>query len=291
MSRAIRLYQGALGRVALLSMDKALAAHAHSQCHVLIRVGGPETSFWVNDTALLINALEPHSYTHPPGDAPWLVLALYIEPTWLSMFDGTLKTSGLRSFFPRNRVAISAELRRQIAKLVERAWFEDDADVEPLVFDIMIGVILRSSRWRELRGTSCELPASGDGRIRRALEVLELTSPDSVDMDLLIRESRLSRSRFFELFRQTLGITPQVYRNALRTNAATAALAHRCTSLKELALDLGFADQAHFTRFLRGHLGITPGEYRRQVRLVQRLLADKLDQYGDRLRHVELADH
>ena len=49
MSTAVRILQGKFGRVCLLDMDRPLVTHAHSQCHVLIKVSGEDTSFSVRD--------------------------------------------------------------------------------------------------------------------------------------------------------------------------------------------------------------------------------------------------
>lgn len=78
MSTAVRIFQGRFGRVALLKMDRPLVAHGHSQCHVLLKASGPDTCFSVrdklcplnDDTAVLVNSWEPHSYKHQNPDAP-----------------------------------------------------------------------------------------------------------------------------------------------------------------------------------------------------------------------------
>lgn len=49
MSAAVRVLQGKFGRVCLLDMDRPLVTHGHSQCHVLIKVSGEDTSFSVRD--------------------------------------------------------------------------------------------------------------------------------------------------------------------------------------------------------------------------------------------------
>ncbi|MGH9992996.1 MAG: AraC family transcriptional regulator, partial [Nitrososphaera sp.] len=89
MSTAIKIFQGRFGRVALLDMNASLVAHAHHHCHILIKAGGADSAFLVrgerqpltDETAVLVNAWEPHAYTHaaPPGEQT-LILALYIEP-------------------------------------------------------------------------------------------------------------------------------------------------------------------------------------------------------------------
>jgi AraC family transcriptional regulator len=69
-------------------------------------------------------------------------------------------------------------------------------------------------------------------------------------------------SAFRRHFRQTLGD----YQRRLRVELACERLAAGREPLAEIALAAGFADQSHFTRVFKRHLGITPGAYRKQAR-------------------------
>ncbi len=93
MSTAVNILQGRFGRVALLDMDKPLVTHAHHHCHVLIKASGADTYFTVRDrlqpltdaSAVLVNAWEPHAYSHHREGGPrTVILALYIECAWLA---------------------------------------------------------------------------------------------------------------------------------------------------------------------------------------------------------------
>src|SRR5271170_6750148 len=110
MSNALRIAHGKFGRVALLDMDASLVRHAHPHCHVLIKATGADTQFLVgerlvplsDDSAVLINAWESHAYVHDPARPPTTILALYIEPGWLSGFRPNWVASGTPDFFARN---------------------------------------------------------------------------------------------------------------------------------------------------------------------------------------------
>jgi AraC family transcriptional regulator len=96
MSSAVRIAYGDFGRVALLDMDRSLVRHAHPHCHVLLKVDGADTQFSVGDEhmfnlptdqAVLVNAWVPHAYVHDESrNRGTTILALYIEPKWLTMF-------------------------------------------------------------------------------------------------------------------------------------------------------------------------------------------------------------
>lgn len=61
-----------------------------------------------DDTAVLVNAWEPHCYAHHDPEAPrTVILALYIEPAWLAQIQRPLSVSGYPGFFPKACVQIA----------------------------------------------------------------------------------------------------------------------------------------------------------------------------------------
>ncbi len=280
MSTALRICQGTFGRVALLDMDKPLIVHAHPHCHVLIKADGADTSFLVqdrlypltDDTAVLVNAWERHSYVHTPVAPRTIILALYIEPGWLSGIEKGLMASASPGFFPRPCVEITPQIRDYANRLALQMLHDagSGAEHEALLFDLMLRVSERFSEWRTLRGFSFRGPRlPSDFRIRRAMDYLRANVGGEFDMDALAREAGLSRAHFFRLFHETTHLTPGVYFNVLRMEGAIQGLAQPGESVAILSDRLGFSAQSHFTRFFRNHLGIPPSEYRRVVNVVR----------------------
>ncbi|HGG57370.1 MAG TPA: AraC family transcriptional regulator [Nannocystis exedens] len=75
-----------------------------------------------------------------------------------------------------------------------------------------------------------------------------------------------SRPRALQrLFRRYVGVSPKwVIRRSRLQNAAQALAASAEVDLAGLALELGYADQAHFVRDFREVVGATPGAYARR---------------------------
>lgn len=283
MSRAIRIFQGRFGRVALLDMDKPLVPHAHPHCHVLIKVSGANTFFSVrgrlqpltSESAVLVNAGEPHAYAYHDPDAPrTIILALYIEPSWLAEIQRQLAVSGHPHFFPRACVEISPYTRKLADELAAAMLLGEEIPpmrLESQLFDFMISIIDRYSEWRNfgelLRATSGR---SGDPRIRRAMALMRENMGAGLDIGWLAAQCGLSRAHFFSLFRRCTNLTPNVYANMLRMEAAIRSLSASDASVADISYGVGFSAPGHFTRFFREHLGITPSEYRKVVNVVDR---------------------
>ena len=66
-------------------------------------------------------------------------------------------------------------------------------------------------------------------------------------------------------FRARYGVSVGEYGRRLRLEWAAAELARSDTPLAVIAARTGFADQSHFTRIFKQHIGATPGAYRRAV--------------------------
>jgi transcriptional regulator GlxA family with amidase domain len=75
-----------------------------------------------------------------------------------------------------------------------------------------------------------------------------------------------AREHATRTFSGHFGFAPSVFRAERRFRCALALLADFSTSLASVALDAGFADQAHFTRDFRARTGTSPGAFRRSLR-------------------------
>ncbi len=278
MSKARSIFQGRFGRIALLEMNRSLVTHAHRACHVLFKAGGSDTEFKVrgqschltDQTAVVVNAWEEHAYTHFCSSDDSQILALYIDPTWLGSVDRRLIVSGHAEFFPSPSVEIGRSITEQIRHLSASMTSVDDVDrdhMEGVVFDLMVGVADAFSNRKSL-STEHNKIRSDDYRIRRAIKWLRHRAGQPLDIEAMAREAGLSRSHLFERFRKVTGLTPAMFLNTLRMEAAHPMLTDYDRPIIDVGLDLGFEAQGNFSRFFKEHQGVTPSEYRRVTQLV-----------------------
>lgn len=274
MARALQIFQGDFGRAALLDMNHSLVLHAHPHCHVLIKVSGADTAFNVHgrdcpltdDSLVVVNAWESHSYTHRPSAEGTVILALYIEPEWLKGIERAFGASANPGFFPVPNVGMTVQVRRAAEHLTLAMSSDGDHDeMLRALHGLMASVIERFAEWRDAAGRG---GTYRDFRVRKAIGYMRENLGGDFALCDVARASGLSRSHLFQLFRENLGLSPNLYYNTLRMEAAVDHLAEgRSRPLGELSRGLGFAMQSHFTRFFRTNMGVTPSEYRRVVTL------------------------
>lgn len=79
-------------------------------------------------------------------------------------------------------------------------------------------------------------------------------------------ETGLSHTRFIQLFREHVGLTPKLFCRVRRFRALVDHI-EKCVPVNwaELAIDCGYFDQAHLIRDFRAFAGITPLEYSQTI--------------------------
>lgn len=99
--------------------------------------------------------------------------------------------------------------------------------------------------------------------IKRAQTFIEENFKTNFSLDELAKQVYLSKFHLLRIFKQHLGISPGLYQIQLRLNEARK-LIFKDLSLTEVALELGFSDQAHFTNtFKRYSNGASPRDLRK----------------------------
>lgn len=109
------------------------------------------------------------------------------------------------------------------------------------------------------------LPRPGTANLQRVKARLRACDLPPASMDELAALAGLSPTGLIRAFRRETGLPPRAWALDQRLRDARQRLRGR-EPLASLAQDLGFADQAHFTRAFRHVAGVTPGAYRRALR-------------------------
>ncbi len=89
-----------------------------------------------------------------------------------------------------------------------------------------------------------------------------IAAPDATSIGRLTSKIGYSQKHFISMFRKQVGITPKSYLKIMRFQR-TVELAERTDVVdwRQVALDAGFFDQAHFIHDFKHFSGFTPDEY------------------------------
>ena len=99
-------------------------------------------------------------------------------------------------------------------------------------------------------------------RLYRVLEYIETNLEGNLTLDRMASIACLSRFHFARAFKQAVGQSPHRYVSTRRLDRAKALLTQGDRSLVDIALSLGFSNQANFTRAFKQATGHSPGQYR-----------------------------
>jgi AraC family transcriptional regulator len=89
---------------------------------------------------------------------------------------------------------------------------------------------------------------------------------EDLSLATLAAVGETSPTHFARLFKQVTGLPPHQYVLRLRMERAQQLLAETDLPLIEIALQVGCADQSHFTALFRTHFALTPKAYRDKTR-------------------------
>jgi AraC-like DNA-binding protein len=113
------------------------------------------------------------------------------------------------------------------------------------------------ARWLEARIFQRHSLPTQQARVAQAALVLGAERSRAVDLNALAGSLSVTRRQLERDFDHALGVAPSTYRRLVRFQQAAAAVAAGQPILR-VALEHGYADQAHMTRVFRGFASLTP---------------------------------
>jgi AraC family transcriptional regulator len=130
-------------------------------------------------------------------------------------------------------------------------------DVSPLAVESLL-LALFADAVRDTRCTAGTPPRW----LLQARERIEAEATERLTLGELAAEAGVHPVHFAATFRRFFGMTVVSYMRRLRIEYACRAMAQSNSSLSEIALAAGFADQSHFGRAFKRAMGVTPAAYR-----------------------------
>ena len=227
----------------------------------LVRAGGylhrvnGVTTFVDATTALVTRPGDEIAVAHPAGTGDHGTrLELSAELVARLAEDGTPLVTGARPLDDR------LDLRHRALLAASRAGMDEFEAA-----DGMFGLLDQLARTAPVAARA--RPATARAHrllVNRAKEALH-TGGLAVGLEALAAAAGCSPHHLSRVFAQVTGEPVSTYRNRLRVRVVLSDLQDGAGSLRALAAEYGFADQAHLTRVVRRQLGRSPTEIRRLI--------------------------
>lgn len=229
--------------------------HAHETFNLSLITGGTE-GLQLPDTTLyapaghisITHPQEVHAnpVLHAPGHSFY---TFYVSPAVMARAAG-----GQPVYFPE-RVIYNEPLFSRLLHLTQRAIPD---------FNRLFGSFLRELI--QQHSTSEPAPVNsvgGTGIETLKVRLIEqLHAP--VSLEQLARQHGMNKFKLLRYFKQHTGLTPHGFVLMQRVEAAKHLL-QQGHSLVDAGLAVGFYDQAHFSRFFKSFVGVSPGRYQSTV--------------------------
>ncbi|WP_438423591.1 AraC family transcriptional regulator [Aquimarina macrocephali] len=100
------------------------------------------------------------------------------------------------------------------------------------------------------------------------LNYLSLNYNQSITLETLQKKFKVNKFKLQKSFKKNIGLTPLEYLTTIRIENSKK-LFYTDVPLVEIALESGFYDQSHFTHSFKKYVGVTPGDYKKNSKILQ----------------------
>jgi AraC-like DNA-binding protein len=197
----------------------------------------------------------------PDSKTGWQVTCLIIQPETLQLFLDELDKDKEDFAFTDALVLPKGQkfvrLKKCFSALVEQVVTpSSDLETEILLFETLEALINIAQRTTKFK--------AGKHNIQRVVRHIKNHVERKLTLEELADVSHLSKFHLLRTFKNELGMPPHAFQMQLRLNEARKRLLRGEAAL-EVALSLGFADQAHFMNAFKRYTYLTPKKYQKQL--------------------------
>ncbi|HXZ08515.1 MAG TPA: AraC family transcriptional regulator [Paraburkholderia sp.] len=242
------------------------AKHSHETFSIGAVTGG--RSIYLNGrtrehigagAVVVMNPEDVHA-CNPDGDLAWSYRMIYVDVAWFTRLQHELGFSenlDFRAF--STTMSLDTSLYAKLNRL--HALF---TDVHAAHLQKHSAAIAFFSDVQQALNPAPAPMSEANDKLARAAEYIGENCTRSLKLDDICAAAGLSASYLIRAFKARYGMTPHAYLTNRRIQYSRARL-RRGHTIADVALDAGFADQAHLQREFKRLVAATPGQYRGQA--------------------------
>lgn len=162
--------------------------------------------------------------------------------------------------FERYHFLNNKELAGSISRLISISM-EDNVAKDALADLSLKFLLLRIIQTQNL--ASVQEPALSNNRLAPVIRYIKEHLTEKITIEVLARESCMSKSAFFQAFKDQFGIPPLEYVLRERIQQAKRILADASLNVTDVCYQSGFNNLNYFIRLFKRFEGVTPSAYRK----------------------------
>lgn len=237
-------------------IDKTFPLHFHQNWSLAYNEYGCENISFSNSSFILnknaVTLIPPYSIHKHWGNKnnPWSYKALYLN-------NDIIKNVAKKINIDYSFLASIPYFVTYIDKVFEM----NEASIFEILNNLFLGALNDS-------GLPTNSGKNSQTRINDILEYLSLNYHKSITLEKLEKKFKINKFYLQKIFKKKVGLSPSEYLTAIRIENSKQFF-HTATPLVDIALESGFYDQSHFTHCFSKYIGVTPGIYKRNVKVLQ----------------------
>ncbi|MBB5400411.1 AraC family transcriptional regulator [Paraburkholderia youngii] len=241
------------------------AKHSHETFSIGAVTGGRSVYLnrhareWIGAGAVVMMNPDDVHACNPVAGERWSYRMLHVDVAWFTKLQHELGFNESHAFRAFSQImtldaALFDGLNRLCAILAS-----NDGDIDTLRKE-SAAITFFSNVQQTLNPASLPERAAS-GQLARAAEYIAENCTRALKLDDVCAAAGLSASHLIRAFKLRYGMTPHAYLINRRIQYSRAQL-RRGALIADVALDAGFADQAHLQRTFKRLVAATPGQYR-----------------------------
>ncbi|WP_339229496.1 AraC family transcriptional regulator [Oceanobacillus sp. FSL K6-2867] len=242
----------------------AFSKHAHSEFAIGVIEDGVEgfhykgeTKFGMENNLVIINPEEIHSGFAASTNG-YTYRMIYPNKNLIEKLLGIENATDKSHLFFKEVIISNPSIVHLFLDLHYTLQYSDSELEQKEKFLLFFNILLEGFAEKSMRHVKEH--ALPQQRILRVKDYIHECYDENITLSVLAGLTGLSEYQFARTFTKQCGISPHVYLSQIRIENAKRLL-EKGKNIADVAIDVGFADQSHFSRRFKKSLGITPGQF------------------------------